>query len=303
MSQVESSPPLPAKHSATTTTTTKHRRKSSVAPPTFRRKSSISCQSLPHSLDALDLSLPSPIQTLASLRIVLLSYLSHIERALTELDAPLVELEHGLEDALANAGFKVDDARQWARDGIKLLDEIRADVSSRLPDLNVDPPSVDQLVARLHELRDVAYNGLDDVKTRLSDLDIPHPIDYIPTLSARLQSLHAHLSTIELPSSRPFHSFHPIQFLSDLCDRLSSFELQDVLHAPVIEQTEEKISKAAREISNAVQLSLHGSRLISYDNLPEEWRNNPFITHGYRCGDPISFCGNRLIVFQLHSPQ
>ncbi|KAI0032105.1 hemolysin-III related-domain-containing protein [Vararia minispora EC-137] len=304
MTPVESTP-LISPQTVASSSLAKHKRKPSAALPTFGAASpSISCQDFPHSLEALDLSLPSPIQTLASLRIVLLNYLSHLEHALSELDSPLVELEHGIDDALANAGVKMDEARQWARDGLKLLSEIRADVSSRLPDLNVEPPTIDQLVARLQDLRDAAYHlsPLEDVKARLSDLDIPHPIQYIPTLSARLQSLHAHISTIELPSTRPFHSFHPTQFLSDLCDRLASLNfVQDVLHAPVVEQTEEKISKAARDIAAAVQLSLQGSRLISYDNLPEEWRNNPFITHGYRFIPLNRWHILALSIFALHN--
>ncbi|EAU91108.1 hypothetical protein CC1G_03276 [Coprinopsis cinerea okayama7 len=38
----------------------------------------------------------------------------------------------------------------------------------------------------------------------------------------------------------------------------------------------------ALEIKRAVQRSLHGVHLISYHDLPHDWKNNPFVVHGYR---------------------
>ncbi|KAH6897616.1 hemolysin-III related-domain-containing protein [Coprinopsis sp. MPI-PUGE-AT-0042] len=38
----------------------------------------------------------------------------------------------------------------------------------------------------------------------------------------------------------------------------------------------------ASEVRAAVQRSLHGVHLISYADLPQDWKNNPFVTTGYR---------------------
>jgi len=36
------------------------------------------------------------------------------------------------------------------------------------------------------------------------------------------------------------------------------------------------------DVARAIERSLHGAKLITYGDLPSEWRNNPFVTHGYR---------------------
>ena len=260
----------------------KTRRQSAVSRPRAARAHSLSCS--PSAVDALDLSLPSPTATLASLRIFVLRHLAEVEQYLSQLEHDkLAEVEH----YLAQHHDKVDEARAWAREGLAILEHIRADVQASLPALTVDPALVEHFVARLSELRvpDVRAR-LDNVKARLPDLDsfeLPHPEHYIPTLSAHLQSLHSHLSSLELPDTRTALSA-PTDLLSDLLERLRASELaRDVreLQTSVAEKAAHA-EDTLRDVAAAIKLAAGGNRLIQYVDLPDDWRNNPFVTHGYR---------------------
>ena len=68
----------------------------------------------------------------------------------------------------------------------------------------------------------------------------------------------------------------PCEFLDELVTDIRNA-------APDIHEGEEMIEKAAKEVSSAIKRSLDGVRLIKYSDLPEQWRNNPFVIHGYRC--------------------
>ncbi|KAJ7187794.1 hemolysin-III related-domain-containing protein [Mycena filopes] len=76
----------------------------------------------------------------------------------------------------------VDDTCEWAKRGLDMLRAIRADVSSHIPDL----PDLS-----------VDMNSLKDVLT------LKRPLSYVPTLSARLRSLHLVLAD-EFPSLPKF---------------------------------------------------------------------------------------------------
>lgn len=268
----------------------------------------ITCHPLPHSLEALDLSSASATATLASLRILVLSYLADLESSLSQIDSPLLELK--IAEALSRGELKVEEARAWAQDGLEMLNRIRVDVCSHLPELHIDSSSVESYVAaRLPELPDVPSlkhvashlpdmpdvrshlphlelpdmrSRLDDVRSRLSDLDIRHPTHYIPTLSNHLRALHSHLSSLQVPSSMTLPTFAPNSALSDLVDKLLKADLVPEALRPSVEEAEDRLSRAAKEVAMAVKRSLHGSQLIKYVDLPEQWRNNPFVTHGYR---------------------
>ncbi|PIL35811.1 hypothetical protein GSI_01471 [Ganoderma sinense ZZ0214-1] len=122
---------------------------------------------------------------------------------------------------------------------------------------------------------------LDDVRSRISDLDFNRPLNYVPTLSNRLQSLQEHLSSMELASSMYLSSFAPSATLSALLDKvLSSHLVADI--SSDLQRGEESLEQAALEIARAMKRSLNGSRLIQYVDLPEKWRNNPFVEGGYR---------------------
>jgi len=69
--------------------------------------------------------------------------------------------------------------------------------------------------------------------------------------------------------------------MSDLVDALLSSELVAELKVDV-DKAEDLFELAAKEVRDAVKRSFEGSRLIQYYDLPHQWRNNPFVTRGYR---------------------
>lgn len=271
-----------------------------------------SCHQLPLSLEALDLSLSSPTPNLASLRILVLSYLEELETRLAQLESPSCDFDLGIDSLKSKGGLKVEEARAWVRDGLKMLEQIKEDVCSHLPDLPLDSttvenyvsshlpelpdvPTLKEVTAHLPELAElrsrIAALDLSDMRTRIEsvcshfpDLDFHHPLHYLPTLSEHLNTLHSHLSSIQLPSSIALPLSVSATVLHDLHDKLRATEFSPLIHGKrsLLERAEDKIAKMARETREALKLSLHGSALITYVDLPEEWRNNPFVTHGYR---------------------
>ncbi|KAG1821257.1 hypothetical protein EV424DRAFT_1472411 [Suillus variegatus] len=262
----------------------RHRRRFSTNDPQRNLRLAI-CQRLPHSLEALDLSSNSAKETFAALRYLVLSYLEDIEMRLAKLESPITDLH--LAEALKNkGGYSVEEARQWAKDALEMLRSIRTDVCSHFPDLHL--PDISPVKSHLPELPDVP--SLSDVRSRLPDIPSvrPHmaalaPSDiisllehaysrfsdfdfcgYLPTLSARFQSFHAHLRSFD-PRSSELPSLPGNSHISGLIDSIM----------PLIEV-------AAKDIARAVKQSLQGSRLIEYVDLPPKWRNNPFVLGGYR---------------------
>jgi len=283
------------------------------------------CRSLSYSLEALDLSSALPTQTLASLRFLVLSYLADLERRLKELGSDF-------EAWKLQGGHTIDETALWARTALDMLEGIRADVCSHLPEMPFAELSTMEAFVKSHlpdlphfpdmaEMRscfpDLPYLPdmaemrshlpdmpslpdmdevrshfsdmrlkLDDVRTRFHELDFQQPFGYIPTLSDHLENLHSHLSSMDVPSGLPHTSFTPNTVLSDLLDSLlNSDVVQDILNstpAGVISEGEDMLERAAHEVANAVRRSLEGVHLIKYSDLPHQWRNNPFVTHGYR---------------------
>lgn len=259
------------------------------------------CQRLPHSIEALDLSSNSAKETFAALRYLVLSYLEDIETRLSNLESPITDLH--LTDALkSKGGHSVEEARQWVNDALVMLRSIRTDVYSHFPDLHL--PDMSPVKSHFPELPDVSsLSGmrsrlpdipnvrphipalapsditslLEHVRSSFSDLDFS---SYLPTLSARLQSLHAHLRSFD-PRSSDLPSLPANAHISVLVDTILSSELITELSDDVT-QAEAMIEGAARDIARAVKQSFQGSRLIRYVDLPPQWRNNPFVTAGYR---------------------
>lgn len=278
------------------------------------------CRSLSYTLEALDLSSASPTQTLAHLRFLVLSYLADLEQRLraalasTTPDAWRLQGEH----------TAMEDVVQWARTALDMLEGIRADVCSHLPELpTADLSAMEALLRALPDFPDVPnfaelrshlpdmphlpdmadvrahfpdmpslsemgsgmYSRLDDVRARFHELDFRGPFGFLPVLSDRLESLNSHLSTSVLPDGKGV-SFVPNTVLSGLLDALlSSDVIADILNsrpADVICESEDMIERAALEVAHAVKRSFKGMRLIKYSDLPQPWRNNPFVTHGYR---------------------
>lgn len=253
----------------------------------------------------------APLQTLASLRLLVLSYLADIERSLAELESPhfetwKVKREHTMEEV-----------KQWSSVALEMLEGIRTEVMSRLPELHLSDVSVGSFKSHFRDLSDVTSltdmrrhlpdiphlpempdmrsrlpdfkfsdvrSKLVDVRSRIHDIDFHQPLSYIPTLSDQLDKLHAHLTSVEVPPGVRAPSLTPSAVISDLIDALlSSDVMTDLIYArEVIEEGEGVLEKAAFEVSKAVKRSLQGVRLIRYSDLPHAWKNNAFVTQGYR---------------------
>jgi len=273
-----------------------HRRRQSTPNAGRPKRQEVICQPLPYSLEALDLRTGSPVNTLASLRIIVLSYLEHLEECLSHIETP------ALESWREKGGHTVDDASQWAQTALEMLVSIREDVCSHLPELSVDTlrahlpdlpdvPTIDDMRSHLPELphmpdvrsrlADVRAHlpdiglALEDVKGRLHDLDLT----FVPVLSAHLDNLQSHLQSMDFPAGAE-HSYNTLSsVLSDLMDALSP---PADIGRSTFEGAELMLEKAASDITRAVKRSFEGVRLISYADLPPAWQNNPFVTSGYR---------------------
>ncbi|KAL5507028.1 IZH3 [Sanghuangporus vaninii] len=201
----------------------------------------------------------------------------------------------------------------WAHDTLDMLRRIRSDVALHLPDLPFDAQVLEEL---LHtHLHDLSYQSLldelrahlpdlprphmpeftlsdvqnrfQDVKTQIremsSSLDLSRPLDYLPVLSAHLNSLHARLSSVSTSSGSAYTlpSLPTTSTLSELLDRVLSSDLvPTVLHR--VDGNDSPLEKAAKEMSETLKKSLDGAKLVSYVDLPREWRSNPWVYHGYR---------------------
>lgn len=251
---------------STATTVTKNRLRDRRCPSNIDTDVSlISCHSLPHSLEALDPS--SSKQSLAALRILLLSYLEDVENRLAAIDSPISDIS--IPAALKIKGeHTVEDVRTWARDALEMLRSIRSDVCSYLPELP-DVPSLSNVRTQLSNSLADTTAVMEDVCSRFSD-------NHISTLSARLQSLQAHLRSTDVLTA-DLHTFPGSTRLSGLFESIMSSDLVTELSDDVTEAED-----MARDIARAIKQSLQGSKLIHYVDLPPQWRNNPFVTRGYR---------------------
>ncbi|KAF9449190.1 HlyIII-domain-containing protein [Macrolepiota fuliginosa MF-IS2] len=295
------------------------------------------CQSLPTSVPPLDLSHVSPARTIASLRFLVLSHLADLERHLSELESP------DLEAWKVKGEIKIEEARQWAKTALEMLDGIRTDVCSHLPDIHFSDltsvenflrahipdlselPTLVDMRSHLPEMPDVRSHlpelphlpdmaemlldmpylldmpdvrahlpdltdmrsKLDDVRMRFQEIDFNKPLSYVPTLSTRLHNLHSHLSSMEVEFTKMLDGqiLETGSLLHAVLDALTSnpatkpiddkSEFQE-------EELEDLTEDPAVTVARAVQHSLEGMRLITYDDLPRQWKNNPFIVQGYR---------------------
>jgi adiponectin receptor len=285
------------------------------------------------SLEALDLSTLSPTQALASLRFLVLSYLADLETCLAKLES----VDLGITATLKASGeLTIDEARQWARIGLEMLEVIRAGVRSHIPEFHFAEMSVETFKSHLpdvpgltemrthlpdvhlpslHDFPTIARHAkmstikdvrshlpdfdftdmrskLDDVRSRIHDIDFHQPLSYVPVLLDRLHSLHSHLSSMQIPSGLSMTSAEPSTLLLNLLDELlTSNILSELLPSPeAVAEGEEMLGNAAKQIASALRASLGGSQLISYVDLPEQWRDNPFVAHGYRLAQQHTFC-------------
>ena len=244
-------------------------------------QSCMTSQPPPHSLDTVELSSASPAAAFASLHDHVLSCLGELETSLSRLESPLPDFDLG--QAISRSELKVEEVRAWARDGLEILKQTRAELCSHLPEFTLDSVSVETYVsARLHDLSDAS--NFKRVASHLPELPrIPRAEQYASNLSDRLKSLHFHLSSFNALSHMAFPSLPSTAKLSELMDMMIYSDcLPVILRARSIGQTGDPFGLAATEFTRAVERSLHGAKLITYSDLPLEWKNNPFVTHGYR---------------------
>ena len=276
------------------------------------------CKSLSYSHEVLGLSPASPIQTLASLRFLVLSHLADLERRLSEFESPSFEAWN------FHDKFNIDEATQWARTALEMLEGIRSDVCSHFPDFQfADLSPLESFVKNLPDLPDVSnftemrshlpdmphlpgmaemrshlpdLPHMDNVRSQFSDMrlklddvrtrfhELQRPLGYIPQLTNHLKNLHTHLSSMELPSGLPVSSLASSTVLADLLDALLSSDIvTDILNStPDAFQADALLEQIACDVTNAINLSFDGLRLIHYSDLPTPWRCNAFVGHGYR---------------------
>lgn len=288
------------------------RRRSSSASPAARRPGTISARS------------PSD---LASLRFFVLSHIEEIERKLQSLDssnpgclfsgqdqdetsrpespcrspppeeADLYPSGPPLSDGSIPAKSLSEDLDAIVHEGLKRLQHLRDEVSARLPDLEElkshfpdfdwELPNV-SLVDFRPRMPDMP--NLSDVRSKLPDLD-----EYLPTLSERLRSLQSHLSNI--PSIASAVNLSP---LHDLLDALLSSDLIEDVQAEA-KKAQTQAERTAAQVMSALKQSLHGRILISYNDLPEKWRNNEWVHGGYRFIPLQEWPSLLLSMFTLHN--
>ncbi|KAF7295973.1 IZH family channel protein [Mycena kentingensis (nom. inval.)] len=281
-----------------------HRRRMSAPPPRPAPTRLPQCR-LPPSLDALDLSPASPSHALARIRLLVLSYLE--------------DLESRLESRLAQS--------ERVTIALDLLHSIREEVRSHIPDLGAH---VDDLKSRL------TLPDIEQLKSLISGLELSQPLSYVPKLSERLRKLHAHISdadlTFDWEFSAPSFDFEFSFDLPDLADVLDAFRadidafLADLPQLPSLPTSlsfpslPATLSRASSSISatlspslvessdeekmaiaHTLALSAHGTRLITYDQLPLAWRNNAFVRGGYRFIPLSNWPALVLSVFRLHN--
>lgn len=233
-----------------------------------RRLSTVETRDITLLLETFDFtSSGSARQSLGALRVLLLSYLEDVENRLSTIESPISEIT--IPAAIKLKGeLTVEEARAWARDALEMLRSIRSDVCSYLPELP-DVPCLSNVRAQFsHSLADTT-SVMEDVRARLSD-------KHITVLSARFQSLQAHLRSMDVLTT-DLNTFPGSTRLSGLFESIKSSELLAELSDDVTEAED-----MARDITRAIKQSLQGSKLIHYVDLPPQWRNNPFVARGYR---------------------
>jgi adiponectin receptor len=262
---------------STTTTATVPLRTTSESQVRQRRRPSTkvrrqSCGSL----STLDLSAASPALALAAIRTHVLSTLADLEARLALLDNPA---EPAFAELRACGEHKLEEARAWAAEGHALLRRVRRECEAIMPALHMEDLSIDAVRAHLPDLPDVRSHlpDIPDVRARLSDM--PDLADVHSRLSTHLTNLQTHLTRMR---SVEVADLAPSSLLSDLLDRLSASEFASSL---TIEPRKDDgpLERKAKELARAAQRSMHGAKLIAYHDLPEAWKNNPFVKSGYRC--------------------
>jgi adiponectin receptor len=267
---------------------------------------------LPSSLQALDLhsSGRTVSSALASLRMHYLSYLADLEARLALLDFAKLSVHvetpacHDPDstgndsDGSDDLDLHVDDISIFITQGFELLRTIREDVLSYLPedfDLASAATSADLVRTKIHDHLDVRSRlpefemptipSMDELRTRLSTLSPSSSLSCVPRLQAHLIRLQEHFKSLPFSvpsrSSLPLPWISPPKALSDLIVDLLNEDTEESIEADI---KKEKIAEETmhEQVKRALVWSHQGCQLISYEQLPEKWRNNEFVLTGYR---------------------
>ncbi|TFL04535.1 putative G-protein coupled receptor [Pterulicium gracile] len=283
------------------------RRQSASAKRIATRKQ---CNPIPRSLESLDLP-SSPSQTLVSLRILLLHYFEQLEHKLRDVDSP------DFDSWRAKRDDTIDEARIWAREALEMLDSIRDDVCSHLPDtpfsdmsmemikakiqeadINMDVPNLEEMRSHLPDIANLCarisemtfadfYTKFDDVRFKLNDIDFAKPLEYIPTLSEHLVNLHSHLTSPDATDhvDLDMSTWTPTIVLNEMVEYLRTSELfQNIMAVEESAATTvgSRLEALAQEVSEGLTRSVRGMKLVTNLEVPREWRSNPFVVAGYR---------------------
>ncbi|KAJ7878669.1 hypothetical protein B0H13DRAFT_2668072 [Mycena leptocephala] len=207
------------------------------------------------------------------------------------------------------------ESAEWASTALDMLRSIRADVHSHLPDLpslDLSPAlSLDFDYFEFDEFKEKLKSRLSDVKGLVSSsLDF----DFFSRSPTSPPSPPASAPTFEFEFCRPsFYSSAPpvlrelldaflakLPSLSSLpasislpCASLSAVSLLD--YAP---DGQEEAAEEGPTPADALRRGDFGRKLIGYEDLPLEWRNNPWAVEGYRC---VFFSSSLLVLFSLSS--
>jgi len=271
---------------------------------------------------------------LAKLRAAVLDHLLDLETRLCQLEHPLLKLKdepragsspllEAPQNQRTRAGTfsasAIDEARAAILHGLEMLSRIRADVSSQLPDFS-----------SLDFLPDFS---LEDVRSHIPSFEIPEldlhlsstpsledaslnlekiqsPLSYLPTLSNHLEGLHEHLLSLQLPASLSFNSptLSHNGRISELIDKLKHPDLfTDPLKSPLDFLGDSRTPSEFNEAENKAQVQLalsksrNGERLIFFEDLPHRYRNDEYVTSGYRFIPLFRWHLLLLSIFQWHN--
>lgn len=256
-----------------TTSTLVHRRPSHSGGRRARSNSWQNCMNAGGLESPLSSRLPtSPVPTLASIRIIVLAELAEIEARLAQV-----------KDKAPSA--RVEDATCVVR-------KIREDVCGCLPDLNLDMAAIESLVTEhLPHWAEVKSHlpALDafsfgDMRSKLAEL--PDIRSRLPDWERVLQAMRGHLHDLDdrLQALNTHPLRRPSQLLAELLDKVTASDFfDDWRESEENSRKEEAMAlTTAGQIVTALKASAHGARYISYNQLPDKWKNNEYVHRGYR---------------------
>lgn len=256
----------------------------------------------------------------SQLRAAILEYLKDLETRLSQLDPYLAKLweESGddnnhtndaAEKAMSSVRLRrrgslsaaaLQETRAKVQHVLDMLRRIRLDVNSYFPEM----PSFDNV--RSHITSGIpSFQELDihlpSKETTEAIMFDKTSVSYLPTLKARLDSLHEHIHSLKLPSSfsKKFPSFTILPssgIVSDLIYKLQDPNIfTDPLKTPLdvigtlgeTRPSPTEVIKLERqfnlEVRRALKESDGGKQLITWEFVPQKYRYNRYVRSRYRC--------------------